>query len=149
MLCFDVFRNGEHLCRAGIQDARVLSAMLTWVANSPQAGRRKARTKKGDLRLHVGGLHHPEPGQNAHPAWIDQDLNRGDEIVIRIVNAASGDKPHRVTVSSKEELEQHQRAYYEEMKKKYESEAPRKASRVGPSSKAKAGRGRGDRGSAK
>lgn len=149
MLCFEVFRNGERLCRAGIQEAQVLSAMLTWVGGAPRAKSPKARTKAGDLTLHVGALYNPKPGVNAHPAWLDQALNRGDEIMIRIVDASKADEPYRVSMSSPEEIEKQQRAYYEEMKKRYEGKTAKTSARVAPLSTAKSGPSRARRRSAK
>ncbi|HZF13172.1 MAG TPA: hypothetical protein VFE33_30645 [Thermoanaerobaculia bacterium] len=89
MICFDVFRNNERLCRAGIGDAGVLSTILTWTGRQGDSGPARSR-----LNLVVGGLHNPAPTVDAYLRWVELfDLQPGDEITIRIVESPEADAP--------------------------------------------------------
>lgn len=84
MIVFDVFRNGERLCRAGIGDSGVLSAMTKWVS----ARRYSDGTERQEqLQLDVGGLRRGD-----HQRWVSQNLAVGDEIRIHIVEADDADE---------------------------------------------------------
>jgi len=81
MRAFDVFLNQKKLCRAGVADDGVLTAIVSWV------------TGKGreDLFLQVGGLVSPK---DEHLRWVHQKpLRVGDQIQVRIVETKLADKP--------------------------------------------------------
>ncbi len=81
MRAFDVYLNQKKLCRAGIGDDGVLTAIVDWVTGKD----------RGDLFLEVGGLISP---QNEHVHWVRQrSLRVGDRIQVRIVETNSIDKP--------------------------------------------------------
>jgi hypothetical protein len=85
MIAFEIHLNGEKLCRAGIGDSGVLSAIVTWSAATIATGARNE-----GLFLNMGGLVTPE---REHVSWIDQKpLAVGDGIQVSIVEADSVDE---------------------------------------------------------
>lgn len=97
MLCFEVSVNGKLLCRAGVGDAGVLTAMLTWAQISPEF--RKAQGvewEPSEPFLRVGGL-----SDNHHIDWLNDRfvIQVGDEITVKVVEADTVDLPvkHRDT----------------------------------------------------
>jgi hypothetical protein len=87
MLVFDIFVNGQPLCRAGVGASGVLSAITSWVG--PVDTRGKVRPE--NLFLHVGGMVHPDE----HVSWLDQLVKRGDKITIEILEADHADEARR------------------------------------------------------
>jgi hypothetical protein len=100
MLCFEVYRNGEKLCTAGVGDFGVLSAILNWVSHHPEKLARWAaegipEVPPTHLEFTVGG-HGSEDSDSAdYLRWVEADLAAGDEILIRVVEAPSSDPPSR------------------------------------------------------
>src|ERR1700686_3761601 len=87
MIAFDVYLNDRKLCRAGIGDSGVLSAIVTWAATTMSTG-----IKNNSQFLNLGGLITPEGN---HVTWINQKpLAPGDKIQINIVEADSVDEHH-------------------------------------------------------
>ena len=83
MIAFEVHLNNEKLCRAGVGDKGVLSAIVTWSTG--------ARGKS--LFCSVGGLITPE---GKHVSWVNQKpLAIGDKIQVTIVEADSVDEHQR------------------------------------------------------
>ena len=79
MRAFKVTLNGKKLCLAGVGERGVLTAIVDWVAQD----------RGEELSLQVGGL-----ANEAHLKWTRQKrLRVGDEIRVKIVEAASVDKP--------------------------------------------------------
>jgi hypothetical protein len=76
MIAFDVYLNGERLCVAGVGDSGVLTACATWVSHSLE------------MNLDVGGVRRDERGSPAHVRWTDTPIRVGDEIRIRVTDAA-------------------------------------------------------------
>ena len=73
MIAFDIYLNDQKLCRAGIGDSGVLSAIVTWAATTMPTG-----TRNESLFLNMGGLINPEGN---HVSWINQKgLTVGDRI---------------------------------------------------------------------
>jgi hypothetical protein len=88
MLAFEIYLNDQKLCRAGIGNSGVLSAIVTWAAATMATG-----TRNESLFLNMGGLINPE-GERA--SWINQKpLAIGDKIQINIVEADSVDEHQR------------------------------------------------------
>jgi hypothetical protein len=88
MIAFEIYLNGQKLCRAGIGDSGVLSAIVTWAAATMSAG-----TKDESLFLNMGGLVTPE---RKHVSWINQKpLAVGDKIQVNVVEADSVDEHER------------------------------------------------------
>ena len=114
MICFDVYVNDKKLCRAGFQDAVVLTSILSWA---------KLTTGEEEMFFGVGGLYHPTSGGNAHPSWVEQlAIAAGDKITIEVVNAENPDEPVRETVESLELIKQQKRKYLEHMKGEFEND---------------------------
>ena len=85
MLAFEIYLNGQKLCRAGIGNSGVLSAIV--------AARMATGIRNESLFLNIGGLINPE---GKHVSWIDQKgLAVGDKIQINIVEADSVDEHRR------------------------------------------------------
>ncbi len=86
IIAFEVFRNNERLCVAGLADFGVLTAILTWVARSPEE--LEPEDTSPDLFLHVGGLK-----DETHLNWTDTTIEVGDEIKIHVAEASAVDAP--------------------------------------------------------
>jgi|SRR5436190_7029967 len=88
MLAFEVYINGKKRCTAGIRGPGVLTASLCWVLRELKS----RRGKRKELKLGVGGLvsHSDEDLE-----WLSRDLQPGDEVTIRIIEAAKVDKPKK------------------------------------------------------
>ena len=85
MIAFEIHLNDRKLCRAGIGESGVLSAMVTWATRTMSGGARNE-----NLSLNIGGLLNPE---GKHVAWMNQKpLAVGDKILVSIVEADSVDE---------------------------------------------------------
>lgn len=116
MICFDIFLNGEKLCRAGKDDLGVLSGMVVYVKPKPDDD-----GTTPPLYTSLGGLATRVTGESVHTNWItEQTLNPGDEISFKIVESPTADEPESESVNDPEFEEQQQRKYYQFLKAKYE-----------------------------
>ena len=86
MLAFEIYINGKKRCTAGIRGPCVLTAALCWVLREPKSGPRKRK----ELNLGVGGL---VSRSDESLEWLQRDVQPGDEVSIRIIEAAKVDKP--------------------------------------------------------
>ena len=88
MLAFEICINGNNRCTAGISGPCVLTACLSWILREPKS----RRGKRKELKLGVGGLvsHSDEDLE-----WLSRDVQPGDEVTIRIIEAANVDKPKK------------------------------------------------------
>lgn len=112
MICFDLYLNGERLCRAGKEDISVLSSILSYVI--PRGG------GKPELELSVGGLS-TLPDADVHSKWLHgHEIRVGDEVTIRIVEADTSDEPASQTVETADWKQEQERRYYERIKAQYE-----------------------------
>jgi hypothetical protein len=85
MLAFEIYLNDQKLCRAGIGDSGVLSAIVTWAATTMSTGARNE-----SLFLNTSGLINPD---GRHVSWINhKNLGVGDRVLVNIVEAASVDE---------------------------------------------------------
>ena len=85
MICFEVHRNNEKVCTAGV-DQGVLSVHIDHLC-SPK------KRETSFLHLSVCGIARPE-GHSEHVKWVNlRQLSVGDEIRIRIITAEHCDKP--------------------------------------------------------
>ena len=123
MLGLHVFLNGRRLCRAGVRDDGVLSAMVAWAPDQTLAPRARQASKKRVAHLEVGGLHHPKPGEDAFPKWIERALRVGDRVTVRVVEGEPADPPAHVEVLKHDWIATQERAYYERMKKRFDRPA--------------------------
>ena len=85
MLAFEVYINGKKRCIAGLREPCVLTAALCWVVRKPGSG-----LKRRELNFGVGGL---ASRSDEDLQWLQRELQRGDEVTIRIIEAAKVDKP--------------------------------------------------------
>jgi hypothetical protein len=100
MRAFKTYVNGKNLCVAGIGVDGVLSVIVNWVGG----GRGPA-----DLFLEVGGLDSPA---QEHVVWVRQKpLRVGDEIRVKIVDAASVDAPIERYRTDSAKDQKNQKAY--------------------------------------
>ncbi len=105
MRAFEVYSNDKKLCLAGIGADGVLTAIVNWVA----------KKGSGDLFLTVSGLVTPV---SEHVSWVKQDLQVGDVITVKIVEASSTDTPPERTCSNPAEDLKYQKSYVRAMAKK-------------------------------
>ena len=107
MRAFDVSLNGKKLCRAGIGDDGVLSAIVSSVT----------RKSAGDLFLEVDGL---VSTVDEHVSWVNQKpLQVGDTIQVTVVEAKSADKPTKKQRPSEAELLKARKRYVRKMAKQF------------------------------
>src|SRR5688572_18417273 len=98
MLCFEVYRNGQKLCTAGIGDFGVLTAILAWVSHEPEKLRTWAESGVPEveatrLDFGVSGLRRCVGEAGEHLRWAETSLAVGDEIRIRVVDLPGADPP--------------------------------------------------------
>ena len=86
MLAFEIHINGKRKCTAGIHGPCVLTASLCWVLR----GRTSRGRKRKELNFGVGGL---VSRSDEDLQWLQRGLQQGDEVAIRIIEAAKVDKP--------------------------------------------------------
>lgn len=108
MRAFEVFTNGKRLCLPGIGDDGVLTAIVSFAA------------KKGrgvdDLRLNVGGLISPV---HENVTWMNERLNVGDEVTVRIVEVGAPDSPSERERSNPADDLKNKKAYVRAMAKEF------------------------------
>ncbi|MBK9162510.1 MAG: hypothetical protein IPM21_01090 [Acidobacteria bacterium] len=115
MICFDVYRNGEKLCRAGRNELAVLSGILSFVDSVHDDG--------PPITLDIGGLYINEFDANVHPQWIERlAINEGDEITFRIVRSETADPAAIERVSDAEQDHRSEHDYYLHLRQKFEPE---------------------------
>jgi|SRR5258705_9186796 len=117
MIAFEVFLNGNKVCRAGVGDLGVLTTILTWVKRE---GRNTKTRETGiieeELTLDVSGL---ISSKNEHVRWTDDKVTVGDEVCIRIINLESVDPPSVRRTEDPAEVERRQERYVEQMAKRF------------------------------
>jgi len=87
MIIFDVLLNGQPRCRAGVERGGVLTAVLSWL--SPEDSR--GHPRREELWVRVGGINHPDE----QVEWLQDALQVGDEVTIKIVQADKADEPRK------------------------------------------------------
>jgi hypothetical protein len=96
VICFEVLLNGKVVCTAGLSDG-MLHLYMQSIGRSL------------GVRINVGGttfrrpddlapklqaaLQQPEPELAVHLKWLDERVNLGDEITVRIVERPECDPP--------------------------------------------------------
>ena len=105
MKAFRVRLNGKQLCIAGVGSDGVLTAIIDHVAG-----------KRNEVGLNVGGLiSSPEE----FVTWRLLRLKVGDEVLVKICETASVDKPRKRHKPGSKEDEKNQKAYIRAMVKKW------------------------------
>jgi hypothetical protein len=110
-LCFEIRINDGPPTITGQVGINVLSATLTFVA------------ARKELEFRAGGLISTGPHDNEHLGWLERDLAVGDQISIRIVESDSPSAPISRERMDPTFSEREERAYYNQLKKKYDSSA--------------------------
>ena len=98
MKCFEVTINGKKVCTAGVGDDGVLMSIVSFVMRC-NASAEIGESQNDNLDLRVSGLTNREAGVSEHVEWLHQGLAVGDEIVIRIIEAAVCDEPKHKQVT--------------------------------------------------
>ena len=117
MIAFEVFLNGNKVCRAGVGDLGVLTTVLSWVRRE---GRNTETKEPGnieeELTLNVSGL---ISSKKEHVRWSESKVTIGDEVRVRVVSAESVDPPDdRSTEDPAEDIGRQER-YVEQMAKRF------------------------------
>jgi len=128
-VAFDVFVNGKKLCRAGVGELGVITAIVSWVRRAASASE-NASANSEELLLEVGGLYHDAARSNVHKRWAHLYLAPGDRVNVRIVRAASFDPASRVSVSSAADIKRGEERYLKHVGKKHGWVRRRKARTV-------------------
>ena len=89
MIAFEVLVNGKKRCLAGVAKVGVASVNLYWVKREPLV----RGLPKEELRLSVGGL---DSLKSQNLDWLAEDLNCGDEVLIRVKKMGKVDAPLKV-----------------------------------------------------
>jgi hypothetical protein len=107
MRAFALYLNGKKIGTAGVGDDGVLSAIISWVSRKSRATSAKGRGAVEEMHVDLGGLSNET---DEHLRWHQRPLRVGDEICIKVLEAASVDKPrHRQKRNRTEELRQEKR----------------------------------------
>lgn len=112
MICFEVRVNDHPPVMAGLDDIRVLTAMVSYVAS------------RAELSLEIGGLAVTPGGVQENLRWLDQTLRPGDQILLRVVESDEPSPPTLRELQDPDRAEKQQRAYYERLRRRYEGHAP-------------------------
>jgi hypothetical protein len=106
MRAFEIHLNGKRLCLAGVGEDGVLTAIIDHITGP----------KGSSLHLRVGGLVSPI---GKHFIWRDRRLKVGDEIIVKIAETDSVDRPRKSYPFNPEGDEKKQKAYIRAMAKKF------------------------------
>lgn len=88
MICFEIAINGKFLCRAGVENATVISPNISMFTDTGKAAhlRLSALTKRAD-------------GRSTHVSWFDEiELSSGDDISFTMLESNAPTVPVKVTV---------------------------------------------------
>ena len=113
MIAFDIFLNGEKVCRAGVgSDYGLLTAIFSWTKRDlgrlPAAGQQhierelrlpaevRSELPAEDLKMVINGQRTRGENGVENLQWQGRDLRPGDDIHIRIVDVDHADAPETV-----------------------------------------------------
>ena len=82
MIGLEIYSNGTRVCTVGPEGLGILSVAATWLESG----------KAWDFR--VRGITN-ERGYEEHLNWMDQKLNVGDSITLKVVETEKTDEPKR------------------------------------------------------
>ena len=82
MIALDIYSNGKRVCTTSPEGLQILTAAATWHESG------------NAWDFHVRGITH-EQGYEEHLSWIDQKLNVGDRVTIKVVETKEPDEPKR------------------------------------------------------
>lgn len=96
MIVFEVKRNGQLVCTAGVGNSGLLITEVMWDKRNP-ALRPKGKSKKlwaeEMLDLHTTGYQRLNESVGEHLRWGHTPVSIGDEIVIRVLDRPDCDPP--------------------------------------------------------
>jgi hypothetical protein len=79
MIAFQIQLNGKTLCNAGVGDAGVLGAHVSWIRRNKGLVRSiQGRRMRQELILDVGGL---TSERDEHVRWLHRNLKVGDQVL--------------------------------------------------------------------
>jgi hypothetical protein len=95
MIAIDVYLNGKFLGRAGAEDLSVLDGIVSAVGKlGPHSKGAKGNEDTYYLELRVGGMTGRQSvEEDEHLDWVTMDLEVGNEICFRLVEANTADVP--------------------------------------------------------
>jgi hypothetical protein len=106
MRAFEVYLNSKRLCVAGIDGNGVLTTIIDHVSGHG----------RDEEHVHIGGL---ISSTDEHLRWATKRLKTGDEVLVKIVESPSVDRPKkRHKLDPKEELKR-ERQYVRDMARKH------------------------------
>ena len=120
MICFDVSLNGTRLCRAGIGERGVMTAITSFTRRDESTP--DGSPNDGEIECSVGGLV-TEDGTYSHRRWVEKKLVVGDELALAVVESDKPDAPDSIQREEAEWREQREYEYYLRLKEKYEPNA--------------------------
>jgi hypothetical protein len=117
MTVFDVYLNGRKICRAGVGEDGVLTAIVTWARLTGTAARtaRRLGRRAEETNLQVGGL-----ADDTHRRWAGRNLKAGDRVTVAVVKANEFDAPIRQQSRDPRLQERQETRYYRRLKRKYD-----------------------------
>jgi hypothetical protein len=112
VLAFEIYVNEKKVATAGMKEAGVVSANVTWAKGQKRPGKKPAPEA---VDLHVGGLFNATA---RHVIWAYRRLTKGDNVRIELVEAA---KTSRARVMKRETPAQRLKHEQEYVRKKAQS----------------------------
>lgn len=109
MLTFEVHRNGQKLCTAGVGDEGMVSVIALWRSGEPAAGE--------SLELSVGGLTTREP--DSQLTWARVPLQVGDQVAIKVGDSDTADPPQLSARPRPTDVLRSKQEYVREMAKEW------------------------------
>jgi len=106
MIAFEVIVNGKKVCTAGIQKLGNLCAHVDWCVGQQVAPSTGFTHESNLLQLTVAGVNvrykpkkapHLKPGFRYTESvdWVERKIRPGDEVIIRVVEAARVSRPRK------------------------------------------------------
>jgi hypothetical protein len=117
MTVFDVYLNGRKMCRAGVGEDGVLTAIVTWAHLTGPAARtaRRLGQPAEEAHLQVGGL-----AGDTHRRWTARNLKIGDRVTVALVKANAFDAAIREQPRDPHLQARQEERYYRRLKRKYD-----------------------------
>ena len=110
MICFEVVVNQKTRFVVGGEGASVLSLIASYVS------------ERNEFELTGGAMRTEGENESVHLGWQPHSLAPGDEVVLRVLESGEPTLPTSRTRHSAADRERSERAYYERMKARYESD---------------------------
>src|SRR5688572_12027910 len=112
MTVFEVYVNGKPVCRAGLENFGVMSAVLNRVKRNPKNHPKLTDPTafEEELGFSVGGLILDGAGDE-HVDYTLPAIQHGDEITIKVVDSDKFDPPTKVRRVNKAAIREEKRRY--------------------------------------